>query len=167
MLKYIYNLEPFFEDCYVELGVREYSRIMNMTPPTASKLLKQYVSEGFLKSRSERKYLLFSANRQSKIMKDFSRIYWSSKFIKLIEYLNSFSPKAIVLFGSLSKLETKKKSDVDILVLGFSNKKINLEKFEKELKREIQIFQYDSLDKINKELKLNVINGYLLGGYIS
>ena len=111
--------------------------------------------------------MLFSINRESSIVRDLSRIYWKYRLKKVIEYLMSFFPKAIILFGSLSKLENKKDSDIDIAVLGFSKKKLDLKKLEKELKREIQIFQFDSLNKINKELKLNVVNGYVLRGYIA
>ena len=167
MLKIINNLKPFFEDCYKEMGVREYSRVMKITPPTASKLLKKYFSKGLLKKRLDRNYLLFAVNQQSKTMRDLSRIYWRNKLDKLIKYLESFFPKAIILFGSLSKLETRKNSDVDIILLGFFKKKINLKKFEKELKREIQVFQYDCLDNVNKGLRLNAINGYILRGYVS
>ncbi len=167
MLDIINNLKPFFEDSYTELGVREYSRVKDMSPPTASKLLRNYVSEGILKSRKERNYLLFRINKDSSISRDLSRIYWESKLREVVDYLGKFSPSAIILFGSLAKLENKKESDIDIVVLGISNKNLNLKKFERKLKRELQIFQYSSLDKINEELKLNVINGYILGGYIS
>ena len=33
MLEIINNLEPFIEDCYSEIGVREYSRMMKISPP--------------------------------------------------------------------------------------------------------------------------------------
>lgn len=42
MLDIINNLKPFFEDCYRRINVREYSRLMKISPPTASKLLSKY-----------------------------------------------------------------------------------------------------------------------------
>lgn len=48
MLKIINDLTPFFEDCYREISVREYARIMSISPPTASKLLSYYCSEKLL-----------------------------------------------------------------------------------------------------------------------
>lgn len=167
MLDIINSLKPFFEDSYIELGVREYSRLTSVSPPTASKLLRNYVSEGILKSRNDRKYLLFRINQDNIVARDLARIYWGNELKELIDYLNKFSPKAIILFGSLAKLENKKDSDIDVVLLGVSNKNLNLEKFEMKLKREIQIFQYPSLAKVNKQLKLNMINGYVLGGYVS
>ena len=166
MLEEINRLGPFFEDCYREISVREYARAMNLSPPTASKLLKRFVSEGILRMREERRFLLFSANQDSAVMRDLSKIYWSSSLREFLDYLDSFSPKALVLFGSLSKLEAKRDSDIDILFLGVK-KNLNLEKFEKKLKRKIQVFYYNSLKDINEQLRLNILNGFTLRGYLS
>jgi predicted nucleotidyltransferase len=160
------RLGVFFEDCYSEYGVREYSRLVKISPPSASKILKEFEKEGLLLSRVDRRNLLFRVNKDSKIMKDISRVYWEMKLDSLTEHLEKYFPSAIVLFGSLSKLEAKKDSDIDLLFLG-AKKEINIEKFEKKLNRKIQIFFYESLDKINKELKINIINGYILRGYLS
>lgn len=168
MLKIINNLCPFIEDCYREIGVREYSRIMKITPPTASKLLKELELEGLLKKKIDRGYLLFRANRESSILKDLSKIYWKQKLRKVIEYLNSelYKP-AIILFGSLIKLETRKDSDIDLVIFTNLKKKIDLEKFGKSFKRKIQLFKFESLSKINsKELKMNLLNSYIIQGVI-
>jgi len=165
MLNIIYTLKPFVEDNYKEVGVREYSRMMGITAPTASKRLKMFMSEDVLKSRKERGYLLFRANRDSGVLRDLSRIYWKQKLKKVIGFLNlEFYEPTIVLFGSLSKLESKKDSDVDLAIFTKFKKKLNLSKYEKDLKREIQIFSFKSLDKVNRELRMNILNGYLIQG---
>ncbi|MDP2946714.1 MAG: nucleotidyltransferase domain-containing protein [Nanoarchaeota archaeon] len=166
MLNKINILAPFFEDCYRELSIREYSREMKVSPPTASKILKNCSDNGFLLKRDHRGFLFFKVNRENKIMQDLSRIYWGTKLKNLFDFLETYFPKAIVLFGSLSKLEGRKESDVDIALFGV-DKKINLEKFEKELKREIHLFFYDSFEKVNKELRPAILNGYLARGYLS
>lgn len=161
MLKIFNNLSPFIEDCYREIAVREYSRIMNITAPTASKLLKYYEKENLLKKRQYRNYLLFRANRESEILKDISKTYWKQQLKKIIEKINEeFHYPTIILFGSLTKLETKSNSDIDLVILSKINKKINL----KYKNRKIQLFIFHSLDKINKELKSNILNGYLIQG---
>ncbi len=168
MLKIINSLCPFIEDCYNEIGVREYSRIIKITPPTASKLLKELELEGLLKKRIDRGYLLFRANREDSILKDLSKIYWKQKLKDVIEYINSrlYDP-TIVLFGSLTKLETKKDSDIDLTIFTNINKNINLEKFEKSFKRKIQLFKFKSISNINsKELKMNILNSYIIQGVI-
>jgi len=167
MLKEINTLGIFFENCYKEISVREYARKIKISPPTASKILKNLAKQKLLIKKSERGFLFFRINQENKSMQNLSRIYWENKINPLINSLENSSPKAIVLFGSLSKLETTENSDIDIAIFGTSKEKLNLEKFEKEFKRKIQLFYYDSLEKVNKELKLNIINGYLLRGYLS
>jgi len=166
MLEIINNLKPFIENCYKELGVREYSRLMNMSPPTASKLLKGFEKEGLLKKRFERGYLLFRSNRESFILKELSKIYWRIKLEGIIKYLSEkINLSGIILFGSLIKLETTETSDVDLVIFSDSKKDINFEKYEKKIGRKIQLFRFKSYSKINsKELKMNILEGYILQG---
>ncbi len=160
-------LEPFFNDCYLELGVREYSRLMKISPPTASKILKEFSKENFLIMTKSRNNLLFRINRNSELLKDLSRIYWKNKLSNFVNFCSdTFSKPTIILFGSLSKLESKKDSDVDIAIISKTKNDLNLEEFNKKLRREIQLFHFTSFDKVNKELKLNIINGFVLYGEI-
>lgn len=167
MIKAIDNLSIFFEDCYKEFSVREYSRKMNISPPTSSKILKDLDKKKLLLMREERGFLLFKINKESKTAKDLSRIYWRHKLKDLTEFLeDELYADSIVLFGSLARLETTNNSDIDLAVFSKSKKDINLEKFEKELGKPIQIFTFESLEKISKELRNNIINGYLFRGYL-
>lgn len=165
MLEIINNLKPFFEDCYRRINVREYSRITKKSPPTSSKLLHYYFKENFLKKEKSLNYIFFYANIESKEFIELSKIYWNYKLNKLIHFLNEkLMEPTVVLFGSLSKAESKKDSDIDLAI--FANKKeLNLSKFEKELKRNIQIFWFKSVKDIkNPELANNIINGFKLNG---
>lgn len=166
MLKEINRLSIFFEDCYREVSVREYARKMKISPPTASKFLKEFQEEGLLKMREERGFLLFRANRESVGLRDLSRIYWGEKLKDLLNFLKKETGfLGVMLFGSLSKLETTKESDIDLMI--FSNeKKLDLTGFEKRLKREIQFFFEDSIIKVPKNLRMNVLRGYLMEGII-
>jgi len=165
MLDILNKLKIFFEDNYIEVGIREYSRIIKLSPPTASNLLKLFEKENLLKKREDKGYLLFRANRENWTLKELSRIYWKIKLTNLVDYLNKeLNYQTIILFGSLSKLETKKDSDIDIAIISKIKKEIDLKKFNKELNREIHLFQYNSLDKINPELRKNILNGCLIQG---
>lgn len=165
MLNYINNLSAFFEDCYRRINVREYAKIMDISPPTASKVLTKYFKEGILIKEAERNYLFFHVNNKSKEFIDLSKIYWQLKLKDLIQYIEkiTISP-TIVLFGSLAKAEVKIDSDIDLGIFGHK-RKLNLTNFEKKIKRKIQIFWFSSINDIkNKELANNVINGYILRG---
>ncbi len=167
MLKIFNNLGPFFEDCYREFSVREYAKIVDLSPPTASKILKGFVEEGFLIKREERNLLLFCVNRENLNFRNLSGIYWRNRLENLIDKLDEeYYLPSVILFGSLSKLEVNQNSDVDLVVLSKFDKKIDLSIFEKRLKRKIQLFCYDSIDKIPKNLRNNVLNGFVLKGVI-
>jgi predicted nucleotidyltransferase len=168
MLDIINKLKPFIEDCYKELGVREYSRAMKISPPSASKLLKEFEVQGILKKRADRRYLLFRANKESLVLKDISIIYWKEKLKRIIEQLNSkFYNPTIVLFGSLTKLETNENSDIDLVIFTKIKKDVNLNEYEGDLKRKIQLFKFESLNAINnKELKIEILNGHIVQGEI-
>jgi|SRR3989338_2810747 len=165
MLNIINNLKPFIEDCYRRINVREYSRLRKISPPTASKILFELNKEGLLLIEKDRNYIFYYANKNSKIFVDLSRIYWNVRLNNLVDFLNkNLTNPTIVLFGSLSKAETKNDSDIDICIIGHK-KELNIKHFEDSLKRKIQLFFFSSIEDIkNKELANNIINGYILEG---
>jgi len=166
MLNIINNLAPFFEDCYRRISVREYSKLIKVSPPTASKLLKDYNNQGLLNKNEELRHLFFSANRENRDFIDFSRVYWRKKLEKLsLSLQQKLTQPAAVLFGSLAKAEVRKDSDVDIYLFSQIKEPVNFENLEKELGRKISIFQSRSIGAIkNVNLLNNVLNGYLLFG---
>ena len=169
MLKIINTLKPFFEDNYRRINVREYARMINVTPPTASKLLESYRKEGLLKKEEEKQYFYYFANKESSLFIDLMRIYWKFKFenvglIKFFEeiYLNPL----IILFGSLSKAESKLDSDIDMAVFASTKKNIKLERFEKKLDRGIHLFVFRGKGDVKStELLNNILNGYVIRGH--
>ena len=165
MLKIINDLAVFFEDCYRRINVREYARIMRISPPTASKILSEYSKEGLLKSEKDRNYVFYSANSENKVFIELSRIYWEISLKDTLAYISSkLIAPTIVLFGSLSKAETKKDSDIDLCIIA-GKKSLDLDKFERKLKRKFQVFWFENLRQIrNKNLLNNIINGYVLSG---
>jgi len=167
MLNIINNLKIFFEDCYRRVNVREYSRIMKISPPTASKLLLKFHKEKLLLKEKDKNYIYYYANKESRDFIDLSRVYWRNKLSDVLDYLDKklLNP-TIILFGSLAKAEAKTDSDIDLCVISHK-KNVDTSYFEKKLKRKIQLFFFDSVKKIdNKELANNIVNGYVLIGRI-
>ena len=172
MLDIINDLAPFFEDNYARINIRRYSRLMKISPPTASKLLKGYEREGLLESSKYERYIFFSAKRGNKNFIDLSRIYWSNKLEDLSSFLMGrfIIEPAIVLFGSLSKAEVKIDSDIDLAIIGLNNgsgslKNADLTIFEKKLGRKIEIFEFKSLADASKlPIWKAILNGYMLRG---
>jgi len=74
-------------------------------------------------------------------------------------------PKVIILFGSYQRGEDIEESDIDIFVEG-KKEELNLDKFKKQLKRNIQLHFQEDFKKYPKELKNNIVNGIMLDGYL-
>lgn len=168
MLNIFNNLKPFFEECYRRYSVREYSRLLKISPPTASKILKEFNKEGLLKIVKENNYLYFWANKDNKIFVNMSKIYWVYRLEDFLDYANkTLINPTIILFGSLSKAEAKLDSDLDITIFADDKKKIDIQKFENKLKRKIQLFIFNAPEDVkNKELLNNILNGFILCGKI-
>lgn len=75
MLKIINALEPFFKDYNRKINVREYARLKDISPPTASKLLSEYEKEGLLLKEEFRNFIFYSANLENLDFKDLEKIY--------------------------------------------------------------------------------------------
>lgn len=168
MLKSLCYLKPFFEDTTIELGVREYSRAHEISPPTASKILNGFYEENLLKRREDRRHLLFRANTESRAFALFQIAYFQELFEKsgLINHLNEcFLQPKIILFGSVSKAENTKQSDIDICLISPIKKEADVLKYEKKLGRKIQIFVFRSIKEIHdKNLLKNILKGVVLSG---
>lgn len=167
MLNIINDLAPFFEDCYRRISVREYAKVIKISPPTASKILKSYSKMGLLNKEEERRYLFFNTNIENKDFIDLSRIYWREKLNDCTSELQrKLVNPSIVLFGSLSKAEARKDSDIDLAIFSPDKKAIDIKPYEEKLKRKISVYWFKSVDPTfsDKPLMNNIINGYVLVG---
>lgn len=168
-------IEIFLEDSEKEFYVRELARKLGKSPTTLSKYLKKFEKQGILKSEKKFNHLLFKTNSEKEEFKQL-KINYNLRKIKesgLVDFLQSElnEPKAIVLFGSFSRGENIKKSDIDLLIITPLKKDINTEKFESKLGHKIQLFLFSDKDlektkEKNKELLNSFINGITLHGFI-
>ncbi len=108
-------------------------------------------------------------NRENELAIDLKRV----ENLKLIyesglkNYLSDLFPGSlIILFGSYAFGEDTIDSDIDIAIIGYKGKEVNLKEFEKYLKREIRLNFYENIGKINRELRANLFNGIVLKGRI-
>lgn len=169
MLEIFNDLKPFFEDCYRNISIREYARLTKISPPTASKLLKKFYKEGLLTKEPKLGYIMFQANRDEKKFIELSRFYWYHRIEEsgLLEELEKelFLP-CIILFGSLSKAETTKNSDMDLAVIA-PTKELELKNYEKKIGRKIHIIQAPNFNELkSSELRNNILNGYVILGKV-
>lgn len=166
MLEILNKLESFFEDSYRSISVREYAKMVKISPPTASKILKELTKEGYLQQRMERKHLFFTLTIENETVVDLNRLYWKQKLQKLTqEFQAKFTGASGILFGSLAKAEAKADSDIDLAIFAPEKKIIGLKPFEKALGRKISLYWFKSLSEVkNEHLCNNILNGVVLFG---
>ncbi|MDP1695915.1 MAG: nucleotidyltransferase domain-containing protein [archaeon] len=162
--------EYFFVNPTAKLRVREIERALRLPLPSVIRYCKELEKESILTIIKTGSVNFYAANRGSekylleKKLDNIKRIYKSG----LIEHIKQeLSNPAIVIFGSFAKGEDTEESDIDLYIETPSKKKVILEKFEKLLKRGIQIFQHKNLKEVsNPHLANNIINGITLNNYI-
>lgn len=166
-------LKLFFEDPLpkgIGFQLREISRRAKIAPTSVKKYLNELENEKLIIKGKHRihGYPIYHANRNNDYFKFLKRldIIQDIKELGLMDYIkDKCMPDVIVLFGSASKGEDVKDSDLDLFVQS-KEKKLDLNKYEKYLYRKINIFFNDNLNKLSKELKNNIINGIILEGYL-
>jgi len=169
-MEHIKFLECFFKEPSRWYHLREYARINRISPSTAITYLNEFCKNGLLKKKKEHNLSLYKGEDESENFRDM-KIFWNIQEIKNSGVLNflekEFKPAGIILFGSVSKGLDSKESDIDLFIMSSIKREINLEKFEKLLKRKIQIFVFNQKElKEKKELSNNILNGIVLKGYI-
>lgn len=123
-----------------------------------------------LVNREKKILLSIKLNRDDKDLFELKRIYNLKSIYSsgLLEKLSKNLPgSTIILFGSYSSGEDTEESDIDLAIIGYKDKKIDLMKFENKLQRKIQIHYFNNLKDIEKNLRESIINGITLKGSIT
>ena len=160
----------FFENPTARLRVRQIERAVKVPLPSAIRYARELEAESFLKSHEISGVNFYSANRGSKRFLAEKRAFNTKQLFdcSLIDYLaEEYGNPVVIVFGSYSSGEDIEKSDIDLYIETQKKHDFKLEKFEKILNRKIQVFNYQSLDKIpNKALANNMLNGTILNGFV-
>jgi len=148
--------------------MREISRRVKITQPAVVNHLKALVKDKLIVKEKNGLYPSFRANRDNSLFKIYKKINILLRMQQcgLLDYIyNSCIPDTIILFGSASKGEDIEESDIDFYVQA-KKKRLNLEKYEKQINRKISLFFEENFSKLSNELKNNILNGTVLKGYL-
>lgn len=154
-----------------KLNLSDISKILKVSVTAVSKAVPLLSNRGLIKIEKDKKMnlTLITLNRDNKKTIELKRaenlkmIYESG----LKDYLeDEFRGGTIILFGSYSKGDDTKTSDIDIAIIGRKEKNINLKAFETKFERKIILNFYLSFNDIHKHLKENIFNGIVLTGGI-
>lgn len=162
----------FFDNPSKEHYLMDISRNIGLAHTSIKKNLKALVKLGIIiehtEKKGERLFPIYRANSDNKIFKRYKLTYNLSSILEsgLIDFIEEkLMPKSIVLFGSYSRGEDIENSDIDIFV-ECKKDELNLEKFEKRLRRKIELHFNEKFSLYPKELKNNIINGMVLSGFL-
>lgn len=161
-------LKVFLDNPTESFRLRELSRLSKISPPSVINYLKEFGKENLIKKYEKRGIPFYKAERDNENFKLYKKIsiFFELQTSGLIDFLwDNLSPDVIILFGSASLGEDIENSDIDIFVQA-PEKILNLNKFEKQLNRKINLFPEQNFSRLSKELKNNIVNGIKLRGYL-
>jgi len=162
--------EHFFINPNSKLRVRQIEKLLKLPLPSVIKYCKELQTEGILTTIKTENIVFYTGDRANNnflLEKKLFNIksFYDSGFIEFLRI--ELNNPVVILFGSYSKGEDTENSDIDVYVETPSKKEISIEKFEKLLKRKIQIFRHKSIREIkNIHLSNNILNGIILNNYI-
>ena len=152
-----------------KLSQREIAKMLYVSPTAVSNSIKKLKESRLITFEKTKTINFISFNRNEQAAKELKRvenlknIYLSG----LSDYLEKDLPGGtIILFGSYSRGDDIYTSDIDIAVIERKDKRLELEKYEKILKRRVNVNFYNSWKDVNKHLKNNILNGILLHGSV-
>lgn len=152
-----------------KMSQREIAGILKISPTAVAKALRKITGKKLAKVEKTKTINFVSFDREEPIAIELKRVenlknvYLSG----LSDYLEEkLAGSTIILFGSFSKGEDAKNSDIDIAVIGRKDKMLEIEPYEKMLNRKININFYDSWKSIHEHLKNNILNGIILHGSV-
>ena len=171
MFKELNIMKPFLESPTREFNVREASRLLKISPATASKELLALSKRGLLRERKERRFIFYQSDTESEKYRDFKIFYNINKIREsgLLESLNKFYLKpSVMLFGSAAHGLDTETSDFDLVVLSEKTSVFQEKaKFDNILNRNLQIFNCKSLKDFKNEHLINsMLNGIVIQGEI-
>ncbi len=161
----------FFNEALKRWHFEEIVRASKMSRERVNHFLKRLLKEEYIKRVKPKGSMPFYiADRDSIKFQSEKRLYGLALLEKagLFKCINSIKGiKTAILFGSFARGDWGKSSDIDIFIYG-NDKDFNRGEFETKTKREMQLFSYQTPDKIKRELdpKLipNIVKGFNIKG---
>lgn len=166
-------LELFYQYPTKHWHFEELIRTAKISRPQLNNWLKKFIKEELIKKfEPKNKNPYYVGNYESPSYQNNKRLYALENLNKtgfLKHLLELPKAKTIILFGSLSKWDWYKDSDIDLFILG-SSEGLKEGEFSKKLNRDIQIFSFENkkdLKDLNLDLLKNIISGYKIKGNLN
>lgn len=163
-------LQLFFEEPTRHWHFSEIKEKISLPENKISRWLKIFIQRKIIqKFTPKQKMPYYSGNYENPEYQYQKKIYalqhlHDSGFLNHLASLKS--AKTIILFGSFSRWDWHKNSDIDLFIFG-DDGDLEQAKYEKILNRQIQLFtckDKKQFKKFNRELMVNIIKGDLIKG---
>ncbi len=163
-------LKLFFEGPNERLHLREVARRVGLSATGAMKILRLLETEGMVKKERTAVTTEYCGNYDDEkfmALKRSLNLYFLHSSGLVSEIVDFYKiPECIVIFGSYAKGEDTKKSDIDIAVMTGMNQYPQLDIYEDELKRKINLHLIDNIKNEEKGFINTLANGIVLYGYL-
>lgn len=139
-------LKVFFEHPFESFYLRKVAKMAKVSTATAKTCLDFLFENKFLKKEKIGNLLLFKADYEPQVFRRFKMAFnvLSLESSGLADFLKeNISATSVVVYGSFARGEDDEKSDIDILVIAYEKKVLDLSGFEKKLKRKIKLLYYN------------------------
>lgn len=166
-------LELFFQEPIKHFKFKEIVERVDLHKDNVNNWLIKLVNDNLIKKvKPRKKFPYYIANHENPAFRNRKKLYALTQFYES-EFLDKLSSiekaKTIIIFGSFSRSDWHKKSDIDLFVYGGVGK-LDLSHYETKLHRSIQLFAYKTkreLKRINPFLIKNILSGYYVKGNLS
>jgi len=163
-------MELFFENPTREWHFEEIVKEAKIARSKANRWLKKFIKDKLIRRiKKKGKMPYYIGDYDSSEYKNKKRIFALNRLYEsgLLNHLDSLQKaKTIILFGSFSRSDWYKNSDVDIFIYG-SPEGLKIADYELKLHRGIQLFickDKEELTKLGDGLIRNIIKGSLIKG---
>jgi predicted nucleotidyltransferase len=137
---------------------------------STNKWIKRLLKEKIItKFKPKGKMPYYISNYKETNFKMEKRLFAFEKFKStgFLQHLSSLEASTVIIFGSFARSDWDYESDIDLFIYGESEN-FQQGKFEKVLKREIQLFEYNTPKKLKKIENIipNILSGIHVKGKI-
>lgn len=163
-------LRFFFINAGLQFNVNQIAKALDVSQAGIAKAIKALVKREYIHIKKDSGRWSIQLNRNnlnvvSLKRVDNLRIIYESGLAKHL--FESFPGATIILFGSYSRGEDViEHSDIDIALVGVKEEDLNLKKYCNHLKRDVVLQFFNSFEKIDENLRNNLLNGIVLSGSV-
>lgn len=166
-------LELFFNEPTKHWHFEELLRTAHISRPQIARWLRKFQAEGIVRRiKPKGKMPYYIANYEKPQYQAYKRIFALNLLEKqgLLTHLSNLpKAKTIIIFGSITRWDWYKDSDIDVFIYG-SPEGFQREKYWAKTGREIETFICRDKNELNKfptALMRNILEGYLVKGTLN